>query len=851
MSRSSKALRIPFVAEVADAIKSIRGLDKEIDGLDRSAREAQEAFKKAGDATDDAFDGAQDSVAAAEKAMRALGVKSEQVADNQIAHLRSSFAQLKASGAASTKEIARAYQNMQAKIARINAQIGRDGRRTFQQLANDASAQLRKIGDGMSSAGRSLTMRVTAPVTVGFGAALKVAGDFEQQMQGVRALLVGISDKDFAKLTKAARDLGKSTKFSASETAGAIEVLASQGLNAQQILGGALKATADTAAASGSTIEEAANLVTQASNVFGIETGKMGVVANRAVGLMDVSRFGVGDFGLALSQGGLAARQAKLSFEEFAATIAIAGKYFDSGSDAGTSFKTFMASLSKTSKPAQEAMQKIGFSAYDASGRIVSMSEIVRRLQQSLRNLSDEEKSQVLNDIFGSDAGRMAFALATEGVQGFGKALDAVMNGNAAKAAETRMKGFKGSFEEFKGAIEELGIAIMASGILETVTSLVKKVTEWIDKLSETSPATLKFVTYLALAAAAIGPLLLGLGQMAIGAAILVKAFAMVGVALGGISLVGLGMAAGIGLAIGAVVAAVIVYRDEIMNAIGDAIRFIGTLAGLVEAVAKHAVTQIVSIFDGFRQIGVAAVLGLIGLLGGLADILETIAKHAVTSVVGAFQGLLSFLAEVGSFLYDLMIRPWVDLYSGVVRIIANIKKGGYSLTQFFRDIGSTLYDFLVAPWVRAYAKAKSYFGWIISMAQKAGRLMGIGGSSSSSARGYATGGIVRGPGTGTSDSIMAWLSDGEGVIRARAVQHYGAGLINAINDMTWSPAAAMAPAVAGAGGKTAYRTPVNVSLAGESFGLYSDDDDTAARFERAARRQAARRPHRVPGVVR
>ena len=76
MARSRTPLRIPFVAETAAAIKAIRGLDQEIDGLDKSAREAQEAFKRAGDATDQAFDGAQDSVAQAERAMRQLGIKS-------------------------------------------------------------------------------------------------------------------------------------------------------------------------------------------------------------------------------------------------------------------------------------------------------------------------------------------------------------------------------------------------------------------------------------------------------------------------------------------------------------------------------------------------------------------------------------------------------------------------------------------------------------------------------------------------------------------------------------------------------------------------------------------------------
>jgi|GEM_PF-474439 phage tape measure protein len=46
----------------------------------------------------------------------------------------------------------------------------------------------------------------------------------------------------------------------------------------------------------------------------------------------------------------------------------------------------------------------------------------------------------------------------------------------------------------------------------------------------------------------------------------------------------------------------------------------------------------------------------------------------------------------------------------------------------------------------------------------------------------YATGGHVQGPGTGTSDSIPAWLSNNEFVMTSRTVDHYGVGFMNALN---------------------------------------------------------------------
>lgn len=46
----------------------------------------------------------------------------------------------------------------------------------------------------------------------------------------------------------------------------------------------------------------------------------------------------------------------------------------------------------------------------------------------------------------------------------------------------------------------------------------------------------------------------------------------------------------------------------------------------------------------------------------------------------------------------------------------------------------------------------------------------------------FAAGGLVRGPGSGTSDSILARLSNGEFVLREAAVRYYGAGMLSRIN---------------------------------------------------------------------
>jgi hypothetical protein len=65
----------------------------------------------------------------------------------------------------------------------------------------------------------------------------------------------------------------------------------------------------------------------------------------------------------------------------------------------------------------------------------------------------------------------------------------------------------------------------------------------------------------------------------------------------------------------------------------------------------------------------------------------------------------------------------------------------------------------------------------------------------------HASGGLVRGPGTRTSDDVPAWLSDYEYVQRAAAVDHYGVGFMDAVNDLRFPKhAPAVQPFTGGSG---------------------------------------------------
>lgn len=883
MAKSRTPLRIPFVAEVSAAIKSIRGLDKEIDGLDASARKAQESFKQAGDATDQAFDGAQDSVDAAEKAMRSLGIKSEQVANNQIAHLRQAFVQLKTSGAASTKEIERAYQNMQNRIQRINAQIGREGARTFRQLAQDASAQLRKVGDGMSSIGGSLSIRATAPITLGLGAMVREAGNFEQAMGAVQAVMGNLSTKEVDALSAAAEKLGADTKFSATEAANAIEMLGGVGLDATTILNGALDASVKTAAATGGALDETAGMVASIMGQFKLGAEDIKGIGDTLTGFTQASKFNIQEISYAFAAGGSAAVQAGLDVNEFAAAISAIDPLFASGSDAGTSLKAFISGLTPNSKEAITLFEKLNIRVKDARGNFLPLVEIVESLRQGLSRLSEYDQAAALETLFGSDGSRAAAGLVSAGKAGIEAKQRIIEAGDAAKAADQRMAGFNGQLEQLYGALSSLAIAVGKSGILKFLTDLVKGVTEWVNWLAEASPATLKWGTIILALVAAIGPLLLIFGQIAIGAAIATTGIGMLVAALGGITLVGAGLAVGIGLALGAVVAAVIVYREQISNALGDVIRFVtesvAGLAGAVETVAKHAVSQVASVLQGMVQIGAASALGLVGLVANLATAIESVAKHAVSGVLVAFGQLLAVgghmiasvsqafwnmgqaVGTVARFIVSVFVHAFTSMATSLKTVfefstgiiaqafaygggaLASFGRAAYAIIQSIGAALGSVWDAIAGTIGRAVQSVSnavmSLVNWVMKQLGRLGRAV----SSARRAIGFASGGYT---GNGGVREVAGVVHGREFVLSAPAVRAYGLGMLESMNRMTYRPAAPMVPAMAaGGGGRNSGLSPVNINLGSETVQLLGDEPNVLKLLNSQARRKSARRTGR------
>lgn len=443
-----------------------------------------------------------------------------------------------------------------ALIGALHAVLGLDtaafekGLDMSQRELRKAQKEFAKAGKKLTNLGKDLSTYLTVPI-IGAGAAtLKMAGDFESSMNRV-GIATQATSEQMARMKDLALEIGMETTKSASESAEAMEILAKAGMATEDILNGGARAAVALSEAAGSDLDPAASAITDTMQQFKKTTADLPMIINQITGAVNQSKFDFADFTMGMAMGGGVAASAGVEFEDFAAALAATSSQFNSGSDAGTSMKTFLLRMVPDTKKARVAMEQFGLSFYDANGQMKSMAEIAQMLQDKFAGMSEQDRTATFKTIFGTDAIRTAIGLMQQGAQGIEDMQARIAATDASAQAAQRMQGFNAEMEKLKGAIETLAITIADSGFLEAMSSLVSKIAEWVDWMSEAHPATLKWITILAGVAAAFGPVLMVFGGFFKTAGVLLPLLVKLGPVLSTLTalFVGLGRAL-IGLAI-------------------------------------------------------------------------------------------------------------------------------------------------------------------------------------------------------------------------------------------------------------------------------------------------------------
>ena len=494
-------------------------------------------------------------------------------------------------------------------------------------------AGLVKLGDRMKDFGQTLSVSLTAPLAVFAGLTAKTAGDFEAGMNRVQVATQAPAAA-FDQLKKKAAELGANTKFSATEAAEGMESLAKNGLNADQILGGAVDSALALAAATGSNLATSADIATDVMNNFGKSASELSGLIDGITGTTIASKFGIDDYRLALGQAGGVAGALGVKFEDFNTALGVTSSAFSSGSDAGTAFKTFLQRLVPQSKEAAAQIDKLGLKFFDAQGQMLPLRDIAGQLGKAFNGLSDQQKNQAATTIFGSDALRTALLLAKAGTQGFDDMAVSIGKVNAAANAQQLTKGFNGAVEELSSAFEGLQLAIADSGLGDFATRAVQALTEFVRSLSALNPEILRFGTVVAGAAAAIGPLSFAIGSVLAALPALKLGLQTIGLT----STAALGPIALTVAAVAGAAALIIANWDDIVTYFtsGDG----GVVFGELATAVKGAVSAMNA---AFQSLNAEPMVRVSDIGKGLAAVFEEVARVVTAALNSLSGGLRSF----------------------------------------------------------------------------------------------------------------------------------------------------------------------------------------------------------------
>lgn len=293
-------------------------------------------------------------------------------------------------------------------------------------------------------------------VGAAFNDMIKTGMAYRSELNTMNAVS-GATASQMKQVADAAKQLGNDTDLantSAGDAAAAMTELAKGGFTVEQSIGAA-KGTLQLAAAAQVDAATAATIQSQALQAFSLDAGEAARVSDILAGAANASSAEMTGISQGLQQAGTVANQFGVSIDDTATTLAMFANAGIQGSDAGTLMKTALLALTDQGKPAQQAIEELGLTVYDANGKFVGMQSLMEQLQDASGRMTDEQYQAATATLFGSDAMRLAGIAAEQGGEGFEKLKGAVTRqGQAAEVAAAQTEGLPGAIGRVQNAWE-------------------------------------------------------------------------------------------------------------------------------------------------------------------------------------------------------------------------------------------------------------------------------------------------------------------------------------------------------------------------------------------------------------
>ena len=325
--------------------------------------------------------------------------------------------------------------------------------------------------------------------------AVEVGSSFEAGMSEVAAIS-GATGSQLEALTKKAKELGNSTKFSASEAASAFTNMSLAGWSVDQSLAG-IDGVLQLAAASGMDLADASQAVTDNISAFNLQ-------ASDASRIADMMAF-------AQANSSTTAAELAQSYKNCAASMNSAGQDIETttsmleilannglrGAEAGTAVAAMMRDMTSKMEDGSIAIGDANVKVMDSNGNFRDMTDVLKDVEKATNGMGDAEKQAALLSTFTSDSIKGLNMILNTGVDTTAEYEEKLRScsGAAEDMADVMQDNLKGKMTELGSAVEGLGIAVyekfsgpmqaVAEGTTKVVSGITDAITPQKDAVNE------------------------------------------------------------------------------------------------------------------------------------------------------------------------------------------------------------------------------------------------------------------------------------------------------------------------------------------------------------------------------
>ena len=309
------------------------------------------------------------------------------------------------------------------------------------QKGLSALGSIGKVGAASVKYAGTALMGTGAAIAAVGAASVKVGSDFESAMSSVAAT-AHASEEDYAKLEKAAMEMGRTTSKTATESANALEYMALAGWDVDTSIQ-ALPSVLKMSEASGMDLARCSDLVTDSMSALGVSVDDLPTYLDIAAKAQNKSNQSAEQLMEAYLGVGGVMNNLNVPLAESAAALGVMANRGIKGSEAGTALNAIMTNLTTGTGQAGEMMEKLGVSAFDSEGNFIGLHETLSQLDTALKGCTEEERNA---------------ALAAIGGKTHVDALNDLMMGlnETNEDGKTEWEALQNNLENCKGAMEEM-----------------------------------------------------------------------------------------------------------------------------------------------------------------------------------------------------------------------------------------------------------------------------------------------------------------------------------------------------------------------------------------------------------